>query len=141
MFRTLIAAATFGSRSGRGRNALGTWLGFGGGGARVVAWWTARWGVARRAKLVRPEFAVAVAVEFAERVCRVVEFLRVDHAIMIRIERAEKPARRARCGVGTWATFAARGAVTLRCVGRAWCGGVLGAEGPRRQRKRYGGGE
>jgi hypothetical protein len=70
--------------------------------------------VARRAHLIGSDAAVAVAVEFAQDLSGVVEFLLVDDAVVIGIERAEEAGHRA-----------LDGAVAARTAFAGWLGSAL----------------
>lgn len=99
--------------------SVGAWAGLGSAGRALIAtlagfatFWTPLRTVAGTANVVRAELAVVVAVEFAQRVAGAIDFLAVDHAIVIRIERAEESGHRV-------AALRVRRAFTRRGVGRA----------------------
>jgi hypothetical protein len=98
---------------------------------------------AGRTELFRLQLSVAVAVKFAENVPRMVEFLGVDHAVVIRIERAEEPGHGTRSArpFRSWTDFAGGSAVLLRRSRRARREIFLRAERESRQRAGDCGGE
>lgn len=111
----------------------------------------------RGAKLVDPDFPVAVAVELAQHIGRLAHLLGVDHAIVIRVESVEDSGHRplrilaasftfTACAIGAWRIFAARfrirprAAFATRFTVARGAGGtgvriVLGGERPRGERE------
>jgi hypothetical protein len=130
--RTALALTTTFARTGL-RSAF----------ARTASLATRLWSlsVARRAHLIRSNAAVAVAVELAQHICGFGEFVLIDHAVVIRIERAEDARHRA-LPAAAGRTFATRSAFALRRLGRTlrWLI-FLREERPRRKRERHCGGE
>jgi hypothetical protein len=69
-----------------------------------------------RCDFVQRDPAISVAIEFAEHVGGVRDFLGVEHPVVIRIERAEEPRRPSLAAC--WRAFAARAALALRRLRR-----------------------
>ncbi|MGB8168153.1 MAG: hypothetical protein WCF18_11720 [Chthoniobacteraceae bacterium] len=95
---------------------------------------------AGRPHLIGSDAAIAVAVELLEKIDRVLNFLFVDRAVVIGIERAEDSRHRA-LGAAAGCAFAARSAFALRWLGRAlrWVRLIfLREERGRREGERHG---
>jgi hypothetical protein len=99
--------------------------------------------LARTAEFIGPQPAIAIAIHFAEHFRRLGNLLRIDRAVVVGIERIEKPRHRALAALPVFAVAfraergrRARTAFGTRSLRRTRRLVFLSAERPRRQRER-----